>query len=294
MSRFDDRGRPARYDRDHSPDYAYAGGSGIPPPAPPPPPGVNQHARLEYEPQAPYYPPPPGGYVEGAPSGGHLQIPDARLRPRSLPPPADYRGGRSSRNRDRDWDYNNNNDYDDNHRDRHRDRPRSPISRAKRAIENTFTDSTTGLGVGVLGALVGGLAAHEATDHGDGRRRPSEAQKRNQLVSTVLGAAVGALGANAVEKRLELGRERTEEKQERWEQKWGRKGGGDDHYHRGDRGDRDWDDRRRGSSRGRQREIDPDARSWNNVEDWVYDSPGGGDRSRDRRGGRRSEEGYRY
>ncbi|ETS79150.1 hypothetical protein PFICI_09003 [Pestalotiopsis fici W106-1] len=291
MSRFDDRGRPARYDRNHSPDYAYAGGSGIPPPAPPPP-GANSHARLEYEPQTPIYPPPPGGYVDNGP-GGHLQIPDARLRPRSLPPPVDYRGGRSSRNRDRDWDY----DDDDRRHRHHQQRLRSPVARAKRAIENTFTDSTTGLGVGVLGALVGGLAAHEATDHGSGgARRPSEAQKRNQLVSTVLGAAVGALGANAVEKRLEIGRARTEEKQERWEQKWGR-GRGDDHYHRGGGGGGggggDWDDRRRGSSRGRQREIDPDARSWNNVEDWVYDSPGG-DRSRDRRGGRRSEEGYRY
>ncbi|KAK6200797.1 hypothetical protein LQW54_009530 [Pestalotiopsis sp. IQ-011] len=275
MSRFDDRGRP-RYD--NSPDYAYAGGSGVPPP-------IGSHARLEYEPQTPFYPPPPGE---------HLQIPDARARPRSLPPPAKYYGGgrRSSRERDRDrnWD-----DRDRNHR------PHTPIGKAKRAIEDTFTDSTTGLGVGVLGALVGGLAVHEATDHG--AKRPSDAQKRKQLLGTMIGAAVGALGANAVEKRLENGRQKTEEKQERWEQKWGRRGHDHDwDNHHGDRGDqggqRDsyYNDRsgpgRRGSSRGRRREVDPDARSWNNVEDWVYDTPPG-DRSRDRRG-RRSEEGYRY
>ncbi|KAK9417558.1 hypothetical protein SUNI508_08709 [Seiridium unicorne] len=290
MSRYDDRGRPFR---DRSPDYAYAGGSGVPPRVPSPghtafiPPAAGSHARLEYEPQTPFYPPPPPNY-------NNLQVPETRARPRSLPPPADYRRSRSRHGRGRDDD----DHYDDRSRDR------SPIGKAKKVLENTFTDSTTGLGVGVLGALVGGLAAHEAAEatsrHGGGHH--NDAQRRNQLLSTVVGAAVGALGANAVEKRLELNREKTNVKQDKWEQKWGRRSGdGIDRPRSGgggrneldlEAGDDGYGRRSRPGSRGLQREVDPDARSWKNVEDWVYDSRDG-DRSRDRRG-RRSEDAYRY
>ncbi|ORY64212.1 uncharacterized protein BCR38DRAFT_310763, partial [Pseudomassariella vexata] len=108
-------------------------------------------------------------------------------------------------------------------RDDSEERDHSPISRARHAVKDTFTDSTTGLGVGVLGALVGGLAAHEASEatsrHG-GNGHQTEAQKRTQLISTVVGAAVGALGANAVEKRLELNREKDRVKQEKWEREF--------------------------------------------------------------------------
>lgn len=105
-------------------------------------------------------------------------------------------------------------------------------------MDSTFTDSTTGLGVGVLGALVGGLAAREAVDltsnqRGGRRHRAHDSHdddaehRRNQLISTVVGAAVGALGANAVEKRIETRRARDEVQQEKWEKKWRRPEGAD-------------------------------------------------------------------
>lgn len=297
MSRFDDRTRPSRYDREHSPDYAYAGGSGVPPRVPSPghttfipsptADAPNSRARIEYQPQAPFYAPPV--------NYSNLQVPDSRARPRSMPP-VEYRGGgrsRHDRGRDRRRDDDEDDDYDDDI-----SRDRSPLGKAKQLLGNTFTDSNTGIGVGMLGALVGGLAAHEAAEatsrHGGGRH--TDSQRRNQLLSTVVGAAVGALGANAVEKRLELNREKTQDKQEKWEQKWGSRSGshgnGDRPRSSGWKKDWEWDDeqRRQSGSRGRQRDVDPDARSWNNVEDWVYDDR---DKSRDRRA-RRSEEGYRY
>ncbi|KAI0137170.1 hypothetical protein BJ170DRAFT_46338 [Xylariales sp. AK1849] len=327
MSRYEDRGR--RHDRDRSPDYV-SGGSGMPqPPYSPsdipyrvPSPGHtsyyppnNSQARIAYEPQAPFYPPPS--------AGNNLQVPDSRARPRSLPPPADWRG-RSRHGRD----YEEDEDDDDITRDR------SPIAKARNALKDTFSDSRTGLGVGVLGALVGGLAAREAAEatsrHGGGHRA-TEAQKRNQLLSTVVGAAVGALGANAVERRIEHNREKGKVEQKKWEQKWGKapaagdsrrpgsrgSGGG---YRSGEKGgmevfekrevvkttrprtrsgdrawkkDWDWEDARGRGAKGVEREIDPDARSWKDVEDWVYDDR---DRSRDkhRDKGRRSEDGYRF
>lgn len=268
-----------RYD-DRSTDYPYVGGSGIPPRVPSP--GhttyIPSPARLEYQPPTPFYPPPL--------HAGNLHVPEnSRARPRSLPPPIEYRGDRSRRDRD-----GNRYDDDDNRNDDRKRRARTPIGKAKQFVDNTFTDSTTGLGVGVLGALVGGLAAHEAADatRGHSGHHQADAHRRNQLLSTVVGAAVGALGANAVEKRLEVNREKTLLKQDKWEQKWGPKGhesmprpksGGSG------RKDSDWD---RPTSRGLDRDADPDARSWRNVEDWVYD-----DRDRDRRG-RSRDTGYRY
>lgn len=320
------RGR-SRQERNDSPDYAYAGGSaGVPyppsdepfmsggsgpripspghtsypaPPAPTPP--ASSQARLTYEPQSPFYPQP----------NSALQIPyKSSARPRSLPPPVGWRRG-PSRYED---------DHDDRDRDRgrhHGHRDRSPISKAKDAFKDTFTDSTTGLGVGVLGAIVGGLAAHEASEATSRNSHDSETQRRNQLLSTMVGAAVGALGANAVEKRIEVTRERDREKQGKWEQKWAsgkrpnsrgsltymderRVGRGADIIERREiitrprsgssgRGGwkREWDvDDRRGK-RGMERVLDPDAKSWRNVEDWVYDEKG-----RESSRGRRGD--YRY
>lgn len=336
-----------------------------------PPPSRSQ-PRLEYDPRGPRE-------VRGS-----LQVPGDRRpggRPRSLPPPAGWRGGEDERSRD----YYYYQREEEERRRRHR--PRSPISRAREAIENTFTDSNTGLGVGVLGALVGGLAAHEAAEatasssrhhhNGGGYDPDREAQRRrqNQLLSTVVGATIGALGANAVEKRLEVNRERDRIKQERWEQKWGRPpthyversrgapgggggGGGGapdrlprgrsilprnefpndapvpmggaaaEYYMSGGNGDEVVEEKREvvrrprslggvrglvvgsdgggsgrsGSRRGRgsrgrglERELDPEARSWRNVADWVCDGHGP-EHSGDREPypGMRSEDGYRY
>ncbi|KAI0106983.1 hypothetical protein GGR51DRAFT_517016 [Nemania sp. FL0031] len=276
MSRHDDgyppRGRGTEY-------YTFSGGAAAPPAYPQvASPGHSTYngkpqARLTYEPQGTYYPP-------RSPSAG-LQVSELRSRPRSHGP------------RERgDNKYGESDDSDDG-------RTRSPMEKAKRFVDNNFSDSTTGLGVGVLGALVGGLAAREAVELTSNRqvgdRRDEADHRRNQLISTVVGAAVGALGANAIEKRIETRRARDEGgEQDKWERRWRRPEGADAEvleklevvarprsrgYSRGSRHDEDWDpwnDRERERSRGGRsrsrhgikREIDPGARSWKNVEDW--------------------------
>lgn len=136
-----------------------------------------------------------------------------------------------------------------NRRRRDRSPPTDPVRKAQNAIKDAFTNSTSGVSVGVLGAIIGGLVAREASgaattnssssktkpDHGEGGRRrsgnhhhhhhhqkryPAE-QERTRLISTLVGAAVGGFGANALEKRIEVAKERTAEKEEAWEQKWG-------------------------------------------------------------------------
>lgn len=100
-----------------------------------------------------------------------------------------------------------------------------PVRRAQRLLKGTFSNSTSGLGVGILGAIVGGLVAREASesatqDQGPRRRRQSSPdQDRKKLISTVLGAAVGGLGANAIGKRLEKTRDRIRDHQDAWEEK---------------------------------------------------------------------------
>ncbi|KAI0402972.1 hypothetical protein F4802DRAFT_326385 [Xylaria palmicola] len=266
-------------------------------------------ARLTYEPLD-------ASYAPRSSSAG-LQVPESRSRPRSLPPPIDpTRSGGGTRERG-DNKYGDSDDSDDG-------RTRSPMEKARRFVDSTFTDSTTGLGVGVLGALVGGLAAREAVDltsnrqqkgggHGHGHGHGGSGggdddaeHKRAQLIGTVVGAAVGALGANAVEKRIEVRRARDEARQDRWERKWRRPdghhgeilekmevvagprsrghslggggGGSGGHHRRAAEWGSAWDERdgegggRRSSSRrGVEREVDPGARSWRNVEDWLLD-----------------------
>ncbi|KAL7624478.1 hypothetical protein AAE478_006043 [Parahypoxylon ruwenzoriense] len=258
--------------------------------------------QLTYEPHTPFYPPPPQP---------HLQVPESRSRPRSLPPPIEYRRsvreGRRGRGCDRDRD-SDSDDSDDG-------RTRTPVEKARDFVDNNFSNSATGLGVGVLGALVGGLAAREAVEASSrhGGHLSDAKHKRNQLIGTVVGAAVGALGANAVEKRIEINREKDRLRQEKWERKWrpdgdvfGKRevvarprstsGGG------GWRKNWDsWDDRERereqgrdhGRSRGLEREVDPEARSWKNVEDWLNDERNG--EGKPRSSGQRSVDNeYRY
>lgn len=304
--------------RDHSPSYGY-GGDGPARGNRPASPGRTTYdgrrsrQRLTYEPQ------------DHEETSSRLRVPDSdsRGRPRSLPPRYDRAVAR----------YASPGAHQHHHQHHLQRRPRgdspsssrspsprgdrddrSPLGRAHRALDNTFTDSRTGLGVGVLGALVGGLAGHEATEAAVSRRssgsRDRDADKRNQLIGTVVGAAVGALGANAVEKKLEDRREKDRHAQLRWERKW-RPDGGDEppetSRHGRARADREtsrqgWDRehgfaaspdaRERGTARGRarsiEREVDPDAKSWRDVADWVYDGNGGSrDRERDRAGSSR-------
>ncbi|KAI1300773.1 hypothetical protein F5Y03DRAFT_223624 [Xylaria venustula] len=300
MSRYEDgyssRDRAADY-------YTYpTGGAAAPPPYPRvPSPGHTTYdgkpqARLTYEPQGPYHPP-------RSPSAG-LHVSGSRSRPRSLAPPVDVP-------REVTRDRADSETLDDG-------RVRSPIEKAKRFVEGTFTDSTTGLGVGVLGALVGGLAAREAVDltsnrdrqHSKGRGHDDAEHKRNQLIGTVVGAAVGALGANAVEKRIEVRRARDDRA---WERKWRRPEGADgevlekmefvavprarvdmDGRERERERERDWGGDR-GRRRGVSREVDPGARSWVNVEDWLDGSGSGeSDDGRPRSGRHRSRDSYRH
>ncbi|KAK7747938.1 hypothetical protein SLS53_001190 [Cytospora paraplurivora] len=100
--------------------------------------------------------------------------------------------------------------------------PRDPVDKARHVVENTFSSSNSGLGVGVLGAIVGGLIAREASEatahrsRGHGHHRSDKAP----LVSALVGAAVGGLAANALEKRIEVARAKTAEDEDAWESKW--------------------------------------------------------------------------
>ncbi|WDK09526.1 hypothetical protein CGRA01v4_00805 [Colletotrichum graminicola] len=198
-----------------------------------------------------------------------LQIPPhPRHRPRSLPPQALALGGRP----------------------RSRSRPRSPIGKARHAIDNTFTQSSSGIGVGLLGAVIGGLAAREVSDatvrtrnrkemeNGTYRPRSPRETEKARVITTVVGALVGGLGANALERRFEIARQRDREQQEAWERKWGRERDLP-HYDTG----RDHElDHGRGRPRNRRRD------EWDDgyPRDHPYD---------DRRAGRlRSEERYTY
>ncbi|EAQ84035.1 predicted protein [Chaetomium globosum CBS 148.51] len=63
----------------------------------------------------------------------------------------------------------NRRNHDHHHRDHHRrsnshSNSHSPLHKAHSLLSSTFTPSTSGLGVGVLGAIVGGLAAREASE----------------------------------------------------------------------------------------------------------------------------------
>ncbi|KAK0747449.1 hypothetical protein B0T21DRAFT_406075 [Apiosordaria backusii] len=147
---------------------------------------------------------------------------------------------------------------------------RGPIRKAKQSLQETFTPSTSGLGVGVLGAIVGGLAAREAVEHlppSKGGRRSSKSRSGSHshskhdkiaVLGTVLGAAIGGLGANAIERHIE--------RRKGVEESWGRRevelkrleervreaegGGRDSREWRREKGDRDrergYDDYERG------------------------------------------------
>lgn len=130
-----------------------------------------------------------------------------RSRPRSLSPPA-----RRKRNHRDLADASPLRDQD------------GPLEKARDLVDNTFTNSSTGLRVGVLGAIVGGLIAREASEATTNRHRSRghHGSDSSPLVSTLVGAAVGGLAANAVEKRIEVSRVKTAEMEEAWERKWGR------------------------------------------------------------------------
>ncbi len=142
----------------------------------------------------------------------------------------------------------------------------SPLSRVRSAVEDHFTNSTTGIGASVVGAMAGGYAANKASGmafnhhqrekggrHGRGRhhrqRRHSGGDERNvpQAVSTLLGAVAGGLGANAIAHRVEESRDK---KSSRHQLAWdgGSRRSRDDDYDDYD-DDYGYDDRRYGDRR---------------------------------------------
>lgn len=91
-------------------------------------------------------------------------------------------------------------------------RSEDPIRRAHGLFKETFSNTHSGVGVGILGAVVGGLLAREASEVNSRSRshaRRHHESERARLISTVLGAAIGGFGANAVEKKIQAAREKT-------------------------------------------------------------------------------------
>ncbi|KUI73630.1 hypothetical protein VM1G_09233 [Cytospora mali] len=204
-----------------SPDYYYYSSSGG---APVPP-----TSRLQFQQQSSFYPSPDDYASNPYPHG--RQLSPYRGRPQSLPSSA--RRGRNCREL----------------------RDSSPLDKARHLIDNTFTNSNTGLGVGVLGAIVGGLVAREATAHRS-RSHGRHGNDKGPLASTLIGAAVGGLTANALEKRIEVARVKIAAKEDAWERKWGRDSRGrrisrDDDEEDEEDEDNDDDNRDRLSSRQR-------------------------------------------
>lgn len=191
-------------------DYYYSGGAPGPYASGAIP--VPSNARLPYhQPQSPLYQyATPNASVPSLHPDPRRGSPHGR-RPRSLPPPARRNTRRSA---------------DDYSPARHDHSPRSPVQDARHLIHNTFSNSNSGLGIGVLGALAGGLIAHEATGANAAKSRARShgrraADHKSPLIPTIVGAAVAGLAANAFEKRMEVAKVRNAEKQEAWERKWG-------------------------------------------------------------------------
>ena len=238
-----------RSHRDASPDRRRGGGSPYASGALPSPRARSRGG--DFEEHTPFY-------ALGPPSN-NLAVPSHHARPRSVPPPQ-----RDRHARDDDDGNNSDWDQDDPHKGAH-----SPLGRAKHVLHHTFSQSTSGLGVGVLGAIVGGLSAREASlaaSRRGGHHRGGDESNKAALLSTIVGAAVGGLGANALEKRIESSRKKGKDEQDAWELKWGRNSshalarGGDrdrdrdrDHARDKDR-DRDHRGRDNGPARSRDRE----------------------------------------
>ncbi|KAL8365814.1 hypothetical protein RB595_004541 [Gaeumannomyces hyphopodioides] len=183
--------------------------------------------------------------VDSRPSSYHLQPPPlSQQRPRSVPPPSaavverSYmmtpatrsnsrtrsRGRNRSRSCSRSRSHSRSRSRRRGARGSHSRGRDGPVEKAEKAVKNSFTSSNSGLGIGILGAIVGGLAARHASDSAPKHRHPSGSghhssgsgssdRERDQrmLMSTLVGAAVGGLGANALERRLEINREKEDE-----------------------------------------------------------------------------------
>ena len=124
---------------------------------------------------------------------------------------ADYESRRSGRSRSRGR-RERDRSYSDS---RSRSRSRSKEGGIKGKIDEHFDTSMRGLGVGLAGAVAGGLA---------GRQFGHKHRERD----IIIGAIVGGLGANAAETKWRDWKDEKERKlekdEDRWEQKYGGRG----------------------------------------------------------------------
>ncbi|KAM3500509.1 hypothetical protein MY10362_006337 [Beauveria mimosiformis] len=151
------------------------------------------------------------GRANSVPPGNALAYRDGSQSPYER-----SRGGHSRRSRSRSA-------YDDDDGESRRDHRRgspSPMSRARNTMEDNFSNSSAGIGAGILGAVVGGLVANKATDAAYNRGGKSGHHHHHnddhavpKAVSTILGAVAGGLGANAFAHHVEGEREKRRERE---------------------------------------------------------------------------------
>ncbi|KAK2671066.1 hypothetical protein RAB80_013488 [Fusarium oxysporum f. sp. vasinfectum] len=209
-----------------------------------------------------------------------LEPPESQNRPRSVPPNTTM----VRRSRSRSRPPSDDEDYDD--RRSSRNRSQSPITRARNVVDENFSHSAGGIG-----------AAREATEAATRRKHKTrgyedENEDRTRLVSTILGAVAGGLGANALANRVEDSRERDRRRQLDWErersyvreQEMPR-------YEQRRSSDRDREDDRRDRDRDRYDRGRALPQNDDDDYDFVYDDPRYEDREPRRR---RSEDNYRY
>ncbi|KAF4120972.1 hypothetical protein GMORB2_2458 [Geosmithia morbida] len=139
-------------------------------------------------------------------------------------------------------------DYDDGRED---EADEDRMRQARKMVKNNFSNSTVGIGASLVGALAGGYVAREASERfaenrrrsGDSRgskgsqgsrnRQNSETDKeeeRIRLATTILGAAIGGLGANALTRRYENSRDVADIRQRAWDDSYGRDEGESSRY----------------------------------------------------------------
>lgn len=201
-------------------------------------------------------------------------------------------------------DYSDSDDSSTRYRSRsgrssHRDRSPSPLSCARNVVENNFSNSATGIGAGLLGAVVGGLVAREATDAAARHKHKSkgyddrEGDDRTRMVSTILGAVAGGLASNAIANRVEDSRDRDKAGERDWERQHGREREPDDRRdrHRYEHPLRSMPNPQKARLCRFERALPPSSAANDDDDDLVYDDP----RYEERRVSRRkSEESYRY
>lgn len=186
-------------------------------------------------------------------------------RPRSPSSSSSRSSSRSGRSRS----------YARSYRSVSRDGSRNPeaANQTRGIIQNNFSQTRAGIGAGIIGAVVGGLVAKQASEaafrhrqkqSGRPRRHSSEAMPR--MASAVLGAVAGALGANAITHRLEDARARNKNQQLAWERQYEREEGLP-HYDTG---------RARGLDYRNGKGYIYDVQDYNDDaynRDWKYDDP---------------------